>query len=137
MQPEPLPRQPYRQRPIGVTIIIVMQLLTTALLVVAFAFGGTVSLPLISTDDQPVVAAIAAAISLTLAIGLWFLKKWAWTGVMLYQGVVLASGLLGYIRGEEPLAQLAIGVLIVFYLNQAEVQAAFRRQPGNGSEQIA
>ena len=120
-----------------VTIIVVMELLTTALLVVAFAFGGTVRLPLVSTDDQAVVAVVAAAISLTLAVGLWLLKKWAWTGVMLYQGLVLASGLLGYIRGEEPLAQLAIGVLIVFYLNQAEVQAAFRRYPNDGSEQIA
>jgi hypothetical protein len=136
MQSEPLPRRS-RRRPAGVTIIVIMELLTTGLLVTAFAFGGTVSLPLISTDDQLIVAAVAAAISLTLAIGLWFLKKWAWTGVMLYQGVVLASGLLGCIRGEEPFAQLALGILIVFYLNQAEVQAAFRRQPANGSEQMA
>lgn len=136
MQPEPLPRPP-RRRPLGVTIIVVMELITTALLVVAFAFGGTVTLPLISTDNQPIVAAIAAAISLSLAIGLWFLQKWAWTGVMLYQGVALASGLLGFVRGEEPFTQLAIGVLIVFYLNQSEVQAAFRRQPTDGSEQMA
>ncbi|MGD9892156.1 MAG: hypothetical protein AB7U18_12795, partial [Dehalococcoidia bacterium] len=92
-------------------------------------------LPLISTDDQPIVAAGAAAVSLTLVVGLWLLQRWAWTGVMLYQGVLLGSGLVGYIRGEEPFFQLAIGVLIVFYLNQREVQEAFHRQPVEGAEQ--
>jgi hypothetical protein len=132
MQPEPLPRQP-RRRPLGVTIIVVMELFTAALLFIALAFDGTLTLPLVSTDDQPFVAGVGGAISLTLALGLWFLRKWAWTGVMLYQGVVLTSGLIGYIDGEEPFFQLALGMVIVFYLNQREVQEAFRRQPVEGS----
>ena len=95
-------------------------------------------MPLVSTDDGPVVAAIAGAISLTLAVGLWFLHRWAWTGVMLWHGVVLASGLLAYLHGEEPHAELAISVLVVFYLNQSEVQGAFhRRRPSTDAELVA
>jgi hypothetical protein len=127
MQPEPISPRPSR-RPLGVTILVVVEFLSALLIGIALVADGSVSMPLVSTDDEPLVAAVAAGISLALAIGLWFLRRWAWTGVMLWHGMVLAFGLLAYLRGEEPYGQMAVSVLVIFYLNQSEVQAAFRRR---------
>jgi LPXTG-motif cell wall-anchored protein len=127
MQPEPVP-QHARRRPLGVTILVVVEFLSAALITLALVAEGSLEMPLVSTDEESTLAAVAAGISLALAIGLWFLRRWAWTGVMLWHGVVLATGLLAYLRGEEPYAELAVSVLVILYLNQTDVQSAFRRR---------
>jgi len=127
MQPEPVSRRS-RRRPLGVTILVVMELLLAALLAIGLVTDGSVTLPLISTEDEPGVATAATVIALVLAGGLWFLRRWAWIGVMLWHGIILGTSLLAYIRGETPYAEMAISMIIVFYLNQSDVEGAFRRR---------
>ena len=119
--------RPRRQRPLGVTVLVIIELLSAILIAIGLTEGSSVSMPLVSTEDEPVGAAIAAVIGLALAFGLWRLNRWAWTGMMLWHGLILATGLVAYLRGEQPFLELAISVVVVFYLNQSEVQRAFRR----------
>src|SRR5215213_1202502 len=126
---EPAARHPRRRRrPLGVVILVVLELITAALILTALLFGGQVELPRVSTESDPEFAAIVAAIDLVLAFGLWRLQRWAWTGVMIWRGLVFLSlDLIAYAQGESPYVELLFSIVIVFYLNQSEVQRAFLR----------
>jgi hypothetical protein len=55
-------------------------------------------------------------------------RPWAWLSSMTLQGVVLFLNLISYFRGGANYASMAISVLIVLYLNHAEVREAFQKQ---------
>lgn len=123
----PLPSdRPRRHRPLGVTILVIIEFLSAVLIAIGLTASGAVEMPLVSTEEQPVGAAIAGVIGLALAFGLWRLQRWAWTGMMLWHGLILTTGLVAYLRGERPFLELVISVVVVFYLNQSEVQRAFQ-----------
>jgi hypothetical protein len=67
-------------------------------------------------------------ITLFLAIALWMLKRWAWVASMALQGFSLFAALWGYLRQHPNYVSMVLGILLVFYLNQQEVQAVFRRR---------
>ncbi len=67
-------------------------------------------------------------ISLFLAFALWMVKRWAWIAAMALQGLSLSAALLGYIRQNPNYVSMVLGILLVFYLNQQDVQMAFRRK---------
>ena len=115
---------PRRKRPFGVTIIALVQALST-LLVAAFVVverGGDFTI-----HDRGLSAAGVGLIlvGLVIAVGLWRLKRWAWVCVMLWTGLELAASLVTYFRGAPDYLSMISGIIIVFYLNQADVQAAF------------
>jgi hypothetical protein len=79
-----------------------------------------------SAETAAAIFATAAAVVLVvLAIGLWWLQRWAWVGTMLVVGFGLAYDLLLYWRGTPVYWSMALSMLTVLYLNQGAVQRAF------------
>lgn len=133
-------------RPRSVTILAVLQVLQS----LAFLAFGTAQIithewpETILVWDTPETLIISAFDLITSGIGLIFvgvlmlivtidllrLKGWAWLSSMTVQGMGLAAALLGYLRGEPNYYSMFLGVLLVFYLNQQEVQDAFRQVRG-------
>jgi hypothetical protein len=73
---------------------------------------------------------LLAVLMFVVSVELLRLRKWAWLASMSVQGIGLAAALLAYMRQEPNFPSMFLGVLLVFYLNQQEVQDAFRRKPG-------
>ena len=122
-----------RKRPFGVIVIIVLQIIGILSLA-----GDIIGLPLSQlpaifpirwyADDSNVALIIGGVIlawQLTLAIGLWFLKRWAWFLIMIQLGVSMAVCLWAYSQGAQLYVYMLINVIMVFYLNQNDVQHAF------------
>lgn len=60
-------------------------------------------------------------------IGLIFLRRWAWTFTMILTGFFLLMGIVRYFSGSPNYFNLAVNVIVVFYMNQREVQRPFLR----------
>ena len=123
------PRTTRRARPIGVTLIAIVQFVNAVTLGVQLALADRDPNVAIQIAGDPGVFAVAFLVfGLATAFGLWFLHRWAWVATMLWAGAALASGLFAYFDGRPVSYQvLGLTVLQVFYLNLSEVQEAFRR----------
>lgn len=66
-------------------------------------------------------------LALISALALWKMHKFAWTAAMLLQMMALSYSLVTYLRGSSNYLAMAFGVIIVFILNNREVQDAFRQ----------
>jgi len=67
--------------------------------------------------------------SMVIAVGLRGRKRWAWAAAMVVEGVILVLALEAYLsRGASILHYGAMGlaVVIVFMLNQREIQVYYR-----------
>ena len=120
----------------------ILQSLATLLIGLAFTLqGGAVlgglpaPLPYMLVEE-PLLAFVRGAIQLLLAypifwvgLALFRLKPWAWLFSMFLQGVVLFVNLASYFRGGANYISMAMSVLIVLYLNNAEVRLAFQPPP--------
>jgi hypothetical protein len=69
---------------------------------------------------------LLAVLMLVVTIGLLRLWSLAWLASMTVQGMGLIAALLAYARQEPNYISMFLGVILVFYLNQQEVQDAFR-----------
>ena len=134
-----------RKRPFGLNAIIVMQVLTVlfagallALLGVAVYLAATESALAdemaqsiqICFDNLPALL-FTFVINLLCAVGLWRRQRWAWYLTMLQVGVFMLEDLHAWFTGAEPVEyvwSMLINVIMVFYLNQREVQAVFQRK---------
>lgn len=65
---------------------------------------------------------------LVLIFGLLWLRRWAWVLVMVQVGLLMILDLWSYFIGEPAYFSMIANVVMVFYLNQREVQLAFRRR---------
>jgi hypothetical protein len=132
-------------RPKSVTILAVLQVLQS----LGFLAFGTIGIsnyewPAIFHWDSPetVIQSLfdliqsgiglifVGVLMLIVTIDLLRLKGWAWILSMSVQGMGLVAALSGYLRGEPSYLSMFLGVLLVFYLNQQEVQDAFRQVRG-------
>lgn len=68
---------------------------------------------------------LLAAIAAVTALGLLLYRSWGWVLAMVTVGISLAFDVVGWWNGREAYPYLAIGVAIVFYLNQGEVRRRF------------
>jgi len=73
---------------------------------------------------------IFGGITLLISLALLRLKNWAWLTSMSIQGWMLLAALIAYARNHPNYLMMVLGVVVVLYLNQQDVQAAFRRKPG-------
>jgi hypothetical protein len=71
---------------------------------------------------------LLAVLMFLVSIGLLRFWSWAWVASMSVQGLGLGAALLAYVRQEPNYPSMFLGVLLVFYLNQQEVQDAFRKK---------
>jgi hypothetical protein len=133
-----------RKRPFGVTVIALLMAVsapTTGLSVlfspVHFVFGrlmlpvhGHLTFPAANaTLVLDLESSIITIIGLVIAVGLWRLKHWAWLATMLWTGTVLASALWLYVQGHPAYLVMIQHIVIVFYLNQSDVQNVFAKGP--------
>jgi hypothetical protein len=72
-------------------------------------------------------------LSIVVVFGLLRLRRWAWVLVMIQLGMVMALDLALYFVGSPQYASMLISVVTVFYLNQSDVQDAFRRRAPEGN----
>jgi hypothetical protein len=73
---------------------------------------------------------ILAAVRVAIIAGFWYLKRWGWVLLMVQLGLLMLFDLYAYFSGAPNYFSMLNSVLVVFYLNQREVQQAFqaRRQ---------
>jgi small-conductance mechanosensitive channel len=73
-----------------------------------------------------VVTVCLALLGVIIALALLGMRSWAWLAAICLQGVGLASALYAFFRDRPNYFGMLIGILLVLYLNQHEVRAAFR-----------
>jgi hypothetical protein len=141
-------QEPSRKRPFGVIAIIVLKIATALLLIIEIIFlifydaAGQFLTGLtedelavaLNNDDLTLMITLTLIVvvlgwHLTLIIGLWLLKRWAWFLTMIQLGLSLALGLWVYAQGEPLYVNMGLNTIMVFYLNQSEVQHAFGQKP--------
>jgi hypothetical protein len=122
------------RRPLGITVISILNFVLAALFLVVIVLSLTST----SSRDSAVVwvAILPVVISVGLGIALWRMMSWARnTAIVLYL-VYAASALLNIISREITFAGIAsilIPAAIVLYLLQPSVRDAFEStRPANG-----
>lgn len=75
-----------------------------------------------------VVLICLALVTLLVSVALLRLKSWAWMAAMTIQGLGLLAGLLGYIRNRPNYIGMLLGIILVLYLNNQEIQETFRER---------
>lgn len=128
-----------RTRPFGVKVIVALQLVYAAVLIVGevdiLVLEGWADVSLQTTESHVVTLVVLNAlimITVITAAGLWQLKYWAWVLLMLQIGVSLGLALWAYFTGNPQYATMAISVITVFYLNQANVRRVFSQRNPTG-----
>lgn len=128
------------KRPVGIVIIVFLQLFNllgriTDLPIFQrtwdyFGISGFhfYSILLKGSGDPSIIFISHLLFSLfviLVTIGLWRFKRWAWIMLMMQLGIGLAGNLWLYFHGERPYPGMIITVIMVFYVNQREVQKVF------------
>jgi uncharacterized membrane protein (DUF2068 family) len=127
------------QRPTGVTIIAVLA-------VIAGVFGLLGGLALIGLGGiiaasgvtggalAPILGLLLLAygvLALVLAYGFWTLRPWAWTLGIGLQAAGIVINILQFLNNSTQLVSaivsIAISVVVIWYLYQINVKAAFGR----------
>jgi hypothetical protein len=81
---------------------------------------------LVDSMVSGIVMVVLAVLGVMIAVALLGMRPWAWLAAICLQGIGLASALYGYFRNRPNFFGMLIGILLVLYLNQHEVRAAFR-----------
>jgi len=116
------------KRPTCVTIVAVLLWLTGALNII----GGLGSMDDLSAFAGLFQVAIGVA-AILFGIGCWQLKKWAWLGTIILMGLNAASIIAIWIQYSDRIIvsrvlwPLIINVVVVFYLLQPNIKAAFKK----------
>jgi hypothetical protein len=74
---------------------------------------------------QLVIETALIAIIVVATIGLYRLRRWAWTLAMLLLGIGLAANLLNYLRDDPAYVLMLVRVIAVILLDQEPVRFAF------------
>ena len=106
-------------RPLGVTIIAILMILTG----IGFLALGTVLL-IVLIGFAFIVLAIAYFV---MAYGLWKGKKWAWTISLILAGIGIIVGIASVVNknGSGAVVQIIINAIIIYYLFRPNVKAFF------------
>jgi len=124
------------KRPFGVAVIVMLTLasvlvtILTSLALPTLPFTAQLKIYTAITPFD-VVNIMLMPFQLVLAFGLWYLKRWAWVLYMIQLGISMVAGLQAHFQGQADVDYLvmAVNVLVVFYLNQRDVQRAFGYSP--------
>ncbi len=72
-----------------------------------------------------VIKLLATPILFVIAYGLWQYKRWAWVATMAYVGIGMGTQVWAHFLGTADYVTMPMYILIVFYLNQSDVQSIF------------
>ncbi|MCB0165425.1 MAG: hypothetical protein KDI79_14445 [Anaerolineae bacterium] len=137
--------QQHPKRPFGVTAMVILQLFTISFLIlyilILLATIGLIDIPMLKGIDTPALPSegepygqllgltIVLIYAVTVAVGLWRLKRWAWFLLMVQLGFDMTLSLWSYAQGEPAYFRMLTNVMYVLYLNMREVQQAFGHEP--------
>lgn len=129
-----------RRRPFGLKAIITLQalLVVTGVIIVAVSIFALNLPPDVDLDDVDdllrslpfYVAQLSVLVVLRMicVIGLWRYKRWAWFLMMLLLTYSMAVDIVAFFRGTGYYLLMLFNVIMVFYLNQRDVQELFEKQ---------
>ncbi|MFN8558572.1 MAG: hypothetical protein U0531_14930 [Dehalococcoidia bacterium] len=124
-----------RRRPPGVSVIAGVQAVHVTAVALSWHIPLGAWFGLEAQRDIDIVGrAVAIAAGLAIAVGLWRLQRWAWVAAMLWVGANMAAALYAFFVDRPPYLVMALSIAVVWYLNQSDVQRAFRADdaPENG-----
>jgi hypothetical protein len=143
MNAEPIHRST-RKHPFGISVIIFMMILYSLLLALIFvaflgANYGEDAIQLLDMKGAPIGILMLQynffpmfiIFELVIIFGLWRLERWAWLLLMIQVGLSMLLDILGYFHNQPTYLTMLLNVIIVFYLNQQDVQRIFL---GKGEE---
>ncbi|MHA1577343.1 MAG: hypothetical protein ACTSU3_08265 [Candidatus Thorarchaeota archaeon] len=111
---------PTSDRPLGVTILAILQLLGGILGIFA-GIAIVIIIPLLLTLILGAVLLITGLLGLIVGWGLYTMKSWAWMLAMILNIINIIVAIIGF-----DLISLIIPVIIVIYLNQPDIKSRFR-----------
>lgn len=123
-----------RRRPFGVTVIICLQVLSMLaaglyLLAVFAMLAGYIEVDEATLGlDNIAWSMLQVLLGLFVIYGLWRLRRWAWFIIMVDLGISMSFDIYSFFYGEPNYSSMLFNVLMVFYLNQRDVQNAFVRR---------
>ena len=120
-----------RERPFGLYVIICVQVIIALSLSAGLLLSqlAEMEVPFLLRNEVLMATygwAVAIAF-LTASLGLLRLKRWGWTLSMILVGTTLAYNIWLYFQGNTHYLDMASQIIIIFYLNQRDVQAPFIR----------
>ncbi len=137
MNTEPIDRST-RKHPFGISVIIFMMILYSLLLALIFVASrgvnyGDDAIQLLDMKGAPIgilllqysFFPIFIIFELVIIFGLWRLERWAWLLLMIQVGSSILVDIWGYLHAQPTYLTMLLNVIIVFYLNQKDVQRVF------------
>ena len=127
-----------KRRPFGLYLIIALQLVVAILLVLALLGEKTIAIYLKLLVQNPIFYTwfgwVLIGFLLLAVLGLWILKRWGWILTMILTGLGLGFSIWSYFQGSLHYISMVLYLVIVFYLNQRDVQYPFLQS--NNSEGV-
>ncbi len=118
-----------KRRPFGLYLIIILQLVGAILLAMSLLGEKTVAVYLKVLVQNPIFYTwfgwVLIGFLMLAVLGLLFLKRWGWILTMILTGIGLAFSIWSYFQGNPHYIPMVIYLVIVFYLNQRDVQSPF------------
>jgi hypothetical protein len=125
-------------RPLGITVLAILALAAAVpallgglALVGVAAFGTEVPVPDTFMYAVGAGTLLYAGLSLVLAYGFWTTRSWAWVAGIVLQVLGIVTAVSQFANGDRYLASMIAGlvlpVVIIVYLLQPRVRAAFGR----------
>ena len=118
-----------KRRPFGLYFIISLQLILAFLLTLALLGEETIASYMKAVIRNPIFYTwfgwVLMGFFLLAVIGLLLMKRWGWIITMIMTGIGLTFSIWSYFDGNPGYIPMLIYIVIVFYLNQREVQSPF------------
>ncbi|MDX1413350.1 MAG: hypothetical protein R3293_04115 [Candidatus Promineifilaceae bacterium] len=125
-------------RPFGIYVISALLFISAVLLAAGLLVLEFVGDYLPDLEQHALLATallwLLVALLIVAIVGLLLLKRWGWTLTMIMTGISLAISIWLYFQGTPNYPNMVIYVIIVFYLNQRDVQAPFLKQHETGEQ---
>ncbi|MDX1435393.1 MAG: hypothetical protein R3335_01185 [Anaerolineales bacterium] len=139
MAEELLEKEEQRRRPFGLYMIVVLQVLIAVVLVLSLSGVERADPYLRALVQNPLYYTYVGwglVIALVLGvIGMLRLRRWGWVLTMVITGLGLIFSIWSYFEGNFNYVAMIVNIMIVFYLNQRDVQAPFIRwNPPRGAQ---
>ncbi len=126
-----------RERPFGVTVIAILEIIGGLVLIGLGAFFAAVGmaagvipffgLPIsIVYIGLAIILIILGLIAFAIAYGLWTGKGWAWTVALVFSIIGIIIGLLNLPGG---IINIIINAIIIYYLTRPHVKEFFGKAP--------
>lgn len=129
------PNSPWsRQRSFGLKAIIALQIVQVVIGLAVFILFVVEFPQLRASLESDVTLVMLFPLLLYLvvgllrgvaAVGLWRFQRWAWVMTMTLLALSMALDIVSYFNGQTFYFSMFVNVILVFYLNQRDVQHLF------------